>query len=164
MADLKAHREQAALTKKRLHKFLDRLKSNPPRDLDEQVMEADAAVFSHTDCLDCANCCKTISPIFISKDIDRIAGHLGMKAGTFTEHYLRVDEDGDWVLKSSPCPFLLPDNRCKIYDVRPRACAGYPHTAQRKFHLNIGITKQNLAVCPAAHEIVLRLESIYKQA
>jgi Fe-S-cluster containining protein len=56
----------------------------------------------------------------------------------------------------------MADNKCRVYDVRPRACAGYPHTNQRKFHLNIGITKNNLAVCPAAYQVVLKLEEIYK--
>lgn len=161
MYDLKAHRQQAELDKKRQRKFLDRIKQRPPRDLDEQVIALDEATFQEVDCLQCANCCKTISPIFIPKDIDRIAAYLSMRPGDFTARYLRTDEDGDLVLLSSPCPFLLPDNRCRVYDVRPRACAGYPHTAQRKFHLNIEITKKNTLVCPAAHRIVSRLETIY---
>lgn len=161
MYDLQAHRQNAELAKKRQRKFLDRLKARPPRDLDDQVSALDEEVFESVDCLQCANCCKTISPIFIPKDIERIAQHLGMRPGELSDRYLRIDEDGDWVLKSSPCPFLLSDNRCRVYDVRPRACAGYPHTAQRKFHLNIEITKQNTLVCPAAFRIVERLEAIY---
>lgn len=161
MIDLDAHRKAAALAKKRQFKFLDKLKQRPPRDLDDVVMDLDAEVFADTDCLQCANCCKTISPIFIPKDIERIAAFLRMKPGDFSHQYLRTDEDGDLVLQSSPCPFLLPDNRCRVYDVRPRACAGYPHTAQRKFHSHIGITKNNLAVCPAVYRIVERMEGMF---
>jgi Fe-S-cluster containining protein len=35
-------------------------------------------------------------------------------------------EDGQWYLNmSSPCMHLLPDNRCAIYDKRPRICRNY---------------------------------------
>lgn len=161
MMDLGAELEKARLAKKAQHKLLDRLKKNPPRDLDQQVIAADEAVFAKLDCLECANCCKSISPIFTSKDVDRIASRLGMAPGKFMERYLRVDEDQDMVLKSSPCPFLAPDNRCDIYDDRPKACREYPHTGQRKFHSHIEITKKNILFCPAAFRVVAHLEKLY---
>jgi Fe-S-cluster containining protein len=163
MMDLRAEREKAQKFKKSQHKLLDRLKKNPPRDLDQVVMAADEAVFAKLDCLACANCCKTISPIFTSKDVERIASRLGMAPGKFMDQYLRIDEDHDMVLKSSPCPFLQPDNRCRIYDDRPKACREYPHTGQRKFQSHIEITKQNILVCPAAFRVVELLEQRYGQ-
>jgi uncharacterized protein len=161
MMDLKAEKEKALLSKKTQHKLLDRLKKHPPRDLDAQVMAADEAVFAELDCLHCANCCKTISPIFTSKDVERIAGSLRMAPGKFVAQYLRVDEEQDMVLKSSPCPFLEADNRCRIYEDRPKACREYPHTGQRKFHAHVEITKQNVLVCPAAFRVVQRLAQVY---
>ncbi len=162
MMDLSAEKEKAQKAHKSQRKLLDRLKKHPPRDLDQQVMAADDAVFANLDCLECANCCKSISPIFISKDVDRIAGRLGMAPGKFMEQYLRIDEDRDMVLKASgPCPFLQPDNRCRIYEDRPKACREYPHTGQRKFQSHIEITKKNVLVCPAAFRVVERLEEIY---
>ena len=155
------HQELARKARKRQRKFLDRIKARPPRDLDEQVMEADAAVWEEVDCLECANCCKTISPTFTQKDIERISGRLRMRPGAFVEEYLYVDEDDDFVLQQTPCPFLLPDNKCNIYEDRPRACRDYPHTGKRKFHLHIGITKKNTLVCPAAFRVVEMLEEVY---
>ena len=159
--DLDAHRKQALLAKKAQRKFLDRLKKRPPKDLDQTVIAHDEAVFQTVDCLECANCCKTISPTFTQKDIDRIAGTMGMKPGEFVQKYLFVDEDDDFVLQNSPCPFLRPDNRCRIYEDRPRACRDYPHTGKRKFHLHIEITKKNALVCPAAFRIVEKLRESY---
>lgn len=160
--DVNAYHEEAKKAKRRQRKFLDRIKKNPPKDLDRVVMDADAEVFEQLDCLKCANCCKTISPIFTQRDIERIAGHLKMKPGQFVETYLRIDEDDDFVLQSSPCTFLEADNRCRIYEVRPKACREYPHTGQRKFSSHIGITRRNVLVCPAAFKVVELLEAHYE--
>lgn len=159
MIDLKAEKEKAVKAKKAQRKFLDRIKKNPPKNLDQLVMQADAEVFEKLDCLECANCCKTISPIFTSRDVDRISASLGMSPGNFVTQFLRIDADQDMVLKSSPCPFLLADNRCRIYEDRPKACREYPHTEQRKFHSRIELTKKNTLVCPAAFRIVEALHA-----
>jgi Fe-S-cluster containining protein len=161
MMDLLTEKEKAQKAKKAQHKLLDRLKKNPPRDLDQQVMAADEEVFSKLDCLECANCCKSISPIFTSKDVERIASRLNLSPGKFMETYLRIDEDQDMVLKSSPCPFLQSDNKCRVYEDRPKACRDYPHTGQRKFHAHIEITKKNILFCPAAFRVVEKLQAIY---
>ena len=37
-------------------------------------------------------------------------------------------EDGDWYINmENKCKNLTPDNRCKIYNKRPRICRGYNH-------------------------------------
>ncbi|MEM1000137.1 MAG: YkgJ family cysteine cluster protein [Bacteroidota bacterium] len=157
-----SHQEAARKAKKRQRKFLARLKARPPKDLDQQVLDADGQVWEEIDCLSCANCCKTISPTFTQKDIERIAKRLRMRPGEFVEKYLYVDEDDDFVLQQTPCPFLESDNRCRIYEDRPRACRDYPHTGKRKFHLHIAITKKNTLVCPAAFRVVEILEEAYR--
>lgn len=159
--DLKNHHEKAKLARKRQQKFLGRLKKRPPKDLDKVVIGLDEEVFEEVDCLECANCCSTISPTFTQKDIERIGKRLKLKPGEVIENYLRIDEDRDFVLQSVPCPFLGADKYCSIYEDRPRACRDYPHTGKRKFHLHIEITKKNTMVCPAAFRIVERLEKYY---
>ena len=159
--DLELHRQQAKLARKSQRKLLDRLKKRPPKDLDQVVMALDAEVFEEIDCLSCANCCKTISPTFTQRDIERISSRLRMKPGEFVEKYLYVDEDDDFVFQQTPCPFLQEDNRCEIYEDAPKACRDYPHTGKRKFHLHIGITKKNTLVCPAAFRVVEELRKIY---
>lgn len=161
--DLQAHLETAKKAKKRQRKFLDKLKKRPPGDLDRTVLALDEEVFEQVDCLECANCCKTISPTFTQKDIERLAGRLRVKPGAFVGKYLYIDEDGDYVLQQTPCPFLQEDNRCEVYEDRPRACRDYPHTGKRKFHLHIQVTKKNTLVCPAAFRIVELLEDTYNK-
>lgn len=135
-------------------KFFVKLKSKPPKDLDYLMQELHVQEFERTDCLQCANCCKTTGPLFTDKDIERIAKHFKLKPSRFIEHYLRLDEDNDYVLQSVPCTFLGIDNYCSIYDVRPKACREFPHTDRKKFQQISNLTLKNVAICPAAFNIV----------
>ena len=58
--------------------FYKRLKLKQPRDLDQQFHNLHDEVFEKIDCLACANCCKTTSPIFYEKDIERLSKHFGL--------------------------------------------------------------------------------------
>jgi len=137
-----------------LKKKLVSLKKSNSRLLDTQFHTAHDKVFKGIDCLECANCCKTTSPIFRKVDIDRIAKSMGMKSGKFENEFLRIDEDGDYVLKSSPCYFLGKDNKCSIYDVRPLACREYPHTDRKNMYQILDLTAKNVEICPAVAKIV----------
>jgi Fe-S-cluster containining protein len=143
--------------------FLKRLKRQPPRDLDAVVHDLHDRVFAKTDCLSCANCCKTTGPLWTERDKDRVAKRLRLKTSNFEEQYLRLDEDGDWVLKQLPCPFLEADNACSIYEDRPKACREYPHTDRVKQARILDLTAKNALVCPAVGEIVARMEAIYAE-
>ncbi|BCY28229.1 YkgJ family cysteine cluster protein [Flavobacterium okayamense] len=135
-------------------KYFTKLKKKPPKNLDYVMQDLHEAEFKRTDCLDCANCCKTTGPLFTSADIERIAKHLRMKQQQFIDQYLRIDEDKDYVLQSVPCAFLDSDNKCFIYDVRPKACREFPHTDKKKFQQISNLTLKNVAICPAAFNIV----------
>ena len=117
-------------------------------------------VFACTDCLKCANCCTTTGPLFTDKDIGRIAKHLKLKPSELTQMYLRIDEDNDYILQQVPCAFLGEDNRCSIYDVRPKACREFPHTNRKKQHQILNLTQKNVTVCPAVYQIVERLKGV----
>lgn len=153
-------KQRAKDERKANKKFFRQLSQRRPKQLDQTVSHLHEEVFEEMDCLVCANCCKTTSPIFIDKDIDRIARHLGMRPAQFVTTYLHLDSDGDYVLNESPCAFLGADNYCSIYDVRPRACREYPHTNRKNFHQILDLTLKNTAVCPAVFEIVKRLREV----
>lgn len=141
-------------------KFITRLKRKPPRDLDGMFLDAHEKVFENTDCLECANCCKTTSPIITSQDLERLARLQRLRPADFIDTYLRMDEEGDYVFKMAPCPFLQENNHCSVYEHRPKACREYPHTNRRKMSQILSLTYQNSLVCPAVLEI---LEQIKKQ-
>jgi hypothetical protein len=146
--------EKAKDKHKENKKFFAKLRKKPPKDLDRQMQEMHEEEFSRTNCLDCANCCKTTGPLFTNKDIERISKHLKLKPQQFIEQYLRIDEDKDYVLQEVPCTFLAADNYCLIYDVRPKACREFPHTDRKDFHKISNLTIKNTAICPAAYNIV----------
>ena len=135
-------------------KFLERLKKKTPKNLDYVMQELHDTEFKKTNCLQCANCCKTTGPLFTLADIERISKHLKQKQQQFITNYLRIDEDNDYVLQSVPCTFLESDNKCFIYDVRPKACREFPHTDRKKFQQIADLTLKNVAICPAAFNIV----------
>ena len=135
-------------------KFFAKLKKKPPKNLDYIMQELHEAEFKKTDCLSCANCCKTTGPLFTANDITRISKHFRMKSQHFIEQYLQIDEDQDYVLQQVPCTFLGADNYCSIYDVRPKACREFPHTDRKKFQQISNLTLKNVAICPAAFAIV----------
>ena len=143
-------------------KFFAKLKKKPPKNLDYVMQDLHEKEFNRTACLECANCCKTTGPLFTTKDIERSAKHFRQKPQQFIDEYLRIDEDNDYVLKRVPCAFLGADNYCSIYDVRPKACSEFPHTDRKKFQQISNLTLKNVAVCPAAYNIVEEMKKLIK--
>ena len=156
--DLVQHKELVLKKRKENSVFFKRLKKEKPKVLDKLIHPIHDDVFEHTNCLKCANCCKTTGPLFTDKDIQRISKYLKIKPSEFVERYLRIDEDNDYVLQSVPCVFLGEDNYCLIYEVRPKACREYPHTDRIKQYQLLKLTEKNLDVCPAVFEIVERIK------
>lgn len=150
--------QRAKDTARETKSFFQRLKKHPPKKLDEITQDIHEEVFAQTNCLDCANCCKTTGPLFGRKDIERIAKYLRLKPAQFETQYLRVDEENDWVLQQVPCAFLEENNTCSIYDVRPKACREFPHTDRPKVYQIAQHTLKNVAICPAAFSIVERMK------
>lgn len=151
--NLQEFNKKAQLLKKDNQTFFKRLNNRPPKDLDAVFHKAHDDVFEKIDCLSCANCCKTTSPIFYQRDVERAAKAVKLKPGAFVEKYLREDEDKDIVLRQAPCPFLNADNYCAIYNERPNACREYPHTNRKKMYQILDLTFKNTLVCPAALQI-----------
>ena len=135
-------------------KYFDKLKKKTPKNIDYIMQDLHDAEFKKTDCLKCANCCKTTGPLFTLADVERVSKHLKQKPQQFISNFLQVDEDNDYVLQSVPCIFLDNENECMIYDVRPKACREFPHTDRKKFQQIADLTLKNVAICPAAYNIV----------
>lgn len=133
--------------------FFKYLSKKKPKDFDRVIQREHESVFHVIDCLDCAHCCKSISPAVTDSDIARIAKFLKCKPSYVVETYFVLDADGDYVFTSLPCPFLGTDNYCSIYSARPRACREYPHTDRKKSLQLLAIHQKNCDVCPAVQLI-----------
>lgn len=114
-------------------------------------------VSEKTDCLQCANCCKTLGPRITDKDLDKMGKSLRMKPAELIKKYLRIDEDGDLVFQTMPCPFLGNDNYCAIYENRPKACREYPHTDRKRFYQIYNLSIKNAQTCPIVYEVLEKL-------
>lgn len=147
------------LAEKDTPEFLLYFKKNKKRldKMDTVVHDLHNRFSSEIDCLQCANCCRSLGPAIYDKDIDRMAKALRMKPSDVVASYLKIDEDGDYVFRSMPCPFLMPDNYCSIYEARPKACREYPHTDRKKFSQIYKLTVRNTQTCPIAYEVLKEL-------
>jgi Fe-S-cluster containining protein len=142
--------------------FFKNIKPGKANELDKTFHKINDEVFSHTDCLKCANCCKALGPRLSERDIRQLSKTLNIKASVFEQQYLRIDEDGDYVFKTMPCPFLGSDNYCSVYKNRPKACSDYPHTHQPEILRKSKVTIKNSYTCPAVYEILEEVKKIWK--
>ena len=138
--------------------FFNKLKRKKPKQLDDLTHRWHDKVSQQFNCLNCGNCCKSISPMITDKDIERIARRQKMKEVDFIARYLHIDEDQCYVFNETPCPFLMPDNYCMIYEYRPKACQDYPHTDRRRFYQLLDLTMRNRDICPIVYEVVEHLK------
>lgn len=155
---LRSFRVKVRNNKSAFKRFLTKLEKNPPRGLDTIAVQTDREVWAETDCLQCANCCKTMSPTFTGVDIKRIARHLNQTEEEFRKKWLYRDRNKDLINKLQPCQFLnLEDNKCSIYEVRPKDCSGFPHHTKRRMIDYMHVFKQNVEYCPATYRLVEKM-------
>ena len=153
-------KEVAKSKRKENAAYMARLKRAGSKRSTALFSELHEEVFAETDCLRCARCCRSTGPLLTTKDIERISSKQGLRPAEFERTYLRKDEDGDWVMKSLPCPFLDRDtNACTIYEYRPKACREYPHTDHPNMGSIMDLTETNIRHCPAVFEMVERMKS-----
>ncbi len=161
---LKALKKKFDLNRKSFRHFISCLERNPPAKLHEILDKTEKEVWSQVGCLQCANCCKVMSPTYTTDDIKRISAYLGMTQKAFTQKWLYRDKrNNDWMNKSQPCQFLdLNTNMCPIYEVRPRDCADFPHFHNRPATDYLYIHKQNIEYCPATVLMIEKLKTRLK--
>ena len=159
--DLLKNWEKKSKERQKIYKnYLQRAsKNNVLRQLPDYHEEA----FSKVDCLQCANCCKNFSPRFKTPDIKRLSKLLRMRESDFIETYLKVDEDGDYVANTSPCPFLGADNYCSIYEDRPSDCRRFPYTDEDVIFKRQPLTLKNSTFCPITYFVLEKLVQAEKE-
>jgi uncharacterized protein len=156
---LKNWEKKSAEKQKQYKQYLNRANKNVVL---KALPDLHEEAFSKIDCLQCGNCCKGYSPRFKTPDIKRIAKHLKMKDGDLINEYLRVDDDGDYVMRTTPCSFLGEDNYCSIYEVRPSDCERFPYTDEDIILKRPNITLKNSTFCPAVYYVLEKLMEIKK--
>jgi Fe-S-cluster containining protein len=84
------------------------------------------------ECTQCGNCCRNhgdYAYVYLTEpELKAIPAYLGLTRRQFLARYC-TKEDGSWYslrMDEPACPFLGEDNRCGIYQVRPKQCATWP--------------------------------------
>jgi hypothetical protein len=148
---------QSKADKEKQKKFQQYLQRADKNKVLKQLPQLHGEAFEKIDCLQCAACCKNYSPRFKTPDVKRISKHLRMKESEFIDAYLNVDEEGDFVVKSTPCPFLGADNFCSIYEVRPSDCSRFPYTDEDVLVKRQKLTLKNASFCPIVFYVLDKL-------
>ena len=152
--NLKNWERRSADNQKKYRRFLQRANKN---EVLKSLPEFHEEAVSKIDCLQCANCCKNYSPRIKTPDIKRISRHLRMRESEFIDKYLVVDEDGDFVVNTKPCPFLGADNFCSIYEERPSDCRRFPYTDEDVIIKRKELTLKNSSFCPITYYVLEKL-------
>jgi len=92
------------------------------RDFQIQMNEL---IKNYSDCSICGICCKDQVLTINRQDANRISRKLGIERGDFYEEYTHYNDKTKETVMNMPCPFI-ENNRCKIYDFRPKICENYP--------------------------------------
>jgi uncharacterized protein len=156
---LRSFRAKLRMRKVAYKRFLTRLEKKPVRGLQSLIVQAEKEVWAQTDCLSCANCCKTMTPTYTPSDLKRISRHFGLTVTDFKKKWLVQERGGDrdWINRSTPCQFLdTQTNKCSIYAIRPQDCSGFPHLG-KKFADYAHVHKQNVDSCPATFFLVEKM-------
>ncbi len=139
--------------------LIDQLESVNDDAIDDLFKKESTKAEAKINCLTCGNCCKTISPIIEENEIASLSQALGILPSELFQLYVEMDEDGDFVFKSQPCPMLdLSTNMCKIYEQRPNSCREYPHTNTKGVRGYFDILKINHELCPIVQQVVKNIE------
>lgn len=134
--------------------FLKYIKRQKHPNLDHLAHKLNEEACDKIDCLACGNCCRALGPRLNRRDIETIAKFERMDIDQFMKEYIRSEIDGGFTFKTMPCRFLEADNRCFIYEKRPKACADYPHTDNKKMVQLLPLTVKNAAFCPIAYLVL----------
>ncbi len=82
-----------------------------------------AQVEKQMDCKTCANCCRQTLVTVSAEEIEKIAHYLCVDVVDVAHIYV---DSGTLKNGVDGCVFL-DENRCTIYDARPRVCREFPH-------------------------------------
>ena len=83
------------------------------------------------ECQRCTTCCRWPGDVKIEKhEIPRIAGYLGLSEEAFIEGLTRLDSNRrglSLIEKPNHECIMLDGDACRIHEVKPEQCAGFPN-------------------------------------
>lgn len=141
------------------------LKRKSGAQVDRRVFKLTDQVWAGVDCTTCGNCCRVLRPGVSEEELQRLAARLGQSREEFIAAYLQPVESNDpddppWQVRVSPCPFLR-DNKCSVYEDRPRQCRDYPYLHRPDFVFRTMGMINRTVTCPIVYEVMEELKRSY---
>lgn len=82
-------------------------------------------------CLACGTCCRWPGPVLLDDDdIQTISKYLKVDSRCFLEKFTTLTDDRRGLTLTEQADgscIFLQDNRCQIYEARPKQCRDFPH-------------------------------------
>jgi Fe-S-cluster containining protein len=83
-------------------------------------------------CQRCGNCCRWPGDVIVTDtEVDAIAARLGMEVSDFVQQYTRLSANRRHLSlidkEDGSCFFLEGVNTCRLQDVKPVQCKGFPN-------------------------------------
>jgi Fe-S-cluster containining protein len=133
-------------------KFRSWLKQYAPDDIDDLVKTSSQKYFALVDCVQCANCCRSLQTEFKKSDLHTIAKTLEQSIKAFEKQFMSEGK------VNPPCP-MLDGKLCSIDENRPDVCRSYPHLEQPEFTSRLISVIDNVAICPIAFDAFEELKA-----
>jgi len=123
--------------------------------VDDLIHHLYQQVSQQIDCTTCANCCIKLEPGIDTDEITALAECLKLEPEKFKQHHVGFDGTTAF-LKTKPCLFLK-EYKCNVYELRPRACSGYPHLDEKDMKYKSSLWA-NYSICPIVFNVVEALK------
>lgn len=123
--------------------------------IDLMIGELQDAITPQIDCMQCANCCKSLEPGLEQDEVEKLAQLKQMEIENFKQTFVAYDGEAHY-LKAKPCLFLN-DCACSIYNDRPKACQEYPHLLQKDMKYRKTFW-ENYSICPIVFNVIEELK------
>lgn len=131
-------------------------------EVDALVDEIAAPIIDAIDCMQCANCCRSLNVYLTPDDAQRLADGIDVPLDSLVDRYVDYEsaqQVGEWgVFRQSPCA-LLDGKRCSVYAHRPETCRTYPALTP-DFRWTIEDTLDGAGVCPIIYNVLDKLVRI----
>ena len=127
--------------------------------IDKAVHLLYAEIAPKIDCTACANCCKKQSPVFTEEELKPILNYSVIGEYKNLNELLEHDEiNHHYILRKKPC-FLLKNNLCDVYTIRPASCSEYPHLNRPFFIYRNKSNMSNYKICPIVYNVIEALKN-----
>jgi Fe-S-cluster containining protein len=139
------------------YRFRSFLKGKDSDKIDRIVHRLHDEISGKIDCLLCGNCCSRLAPRLDREEVETLALLEDINPESYIEKYCELDF-GEINLETIPCRYW-EDNKCSIYEHRPKECRLFPYTRKDDFISKLYSMIKYYKTCPIVFNLMERLKN-----